>query len=491
MPAPVPDQSRVDSLDLLSCPPFQILRHWIASGEVTAVGVLDRDRLQAQGLQRLVFLSECQERGVPVITAQGVPMLEGTEGQLVELALALGKERSVARAQQGARDGLRARAQLKGLPPNWQSPYGMRWENQQMVPDENYRAAGDIWRMALDGETLRGIAKQLTQRGVLAPKGGRVWSGTTIGSILSNRTYAGVVEALKTEAVNPGTRRKASYGKTSSRPRPTEQRVRLEGLVAQPVVTEEEFQWVQQRRKYNQQYGSKNTRLREYLLKGRIKCGLCGRVYTGITRGNRTYYYCRGRVKLDWGVDKCQAQKFQADQLEQAVYGGVTRFLTSPEVFLGEVHRRQEIEEHTVAALKEELEQLEQQDRKEGEAEVQAFRLASRFNITEEVLARELDLIRGRRKWISKQRQRIASRLEALTRGFPTPEAMATLQQRLGAVLASEVCHDKSLILDALGVTIIAHGDGSWDLEMEVPREVSSAVQDGQIENTRPRLGWG
>ena len=98
------------SLDLLACPQFQLLRQWILSGEVGALGVLDRDRLQAQGLQRLVFLSECQERGVQVITAQGIPMLDGPEGQLVELALALGKERSVARAPQGAREGLRSRA---------------------------------------------------------------------------------------------------------------------------------------------------------------------------------------------------------------------------------------------------------------------------------------------------------------------------------------------------------------------------------------------
>ena len=75
---------------------------------------LDRDRLQAQGLQRLIFLSECRDRGVPIITVQGAPMLEGGEGQLVELALALGKERSVLRAQQGARDGLRDQSSLHG-----------------------------------------------------------------------------------------------------------------------------------------------------------------------------------------------------------------------------------------------------------------------------------------------------------------------------------------------------------------------------------------
>ena len=38
------------SLDLMACPQFQQLRGWIASGEISAVGVLDRDRLQAQGL---------------------------------------------------------------------------------------------------------------------------------------------------------------------------------------------------------------------------------------------------------------------------------------------------------------------------------------------------------------------------------------------------------------------------------------------------------
>lgn len=87
------------SLDLMSCPEFQQLRRWISDGSIQAIGTLDRDRLQAQGLQRLIFLSECRDLGLQIITVQGAPMLEGGEGQLVELALALGKERSVLRAQ--------------------------------------------------------------------------------------------------------------------------------------------------------------------------------------------------------------------------------------------------------------------------------------------------------------------------------------------------------------------------------------------------------
>ena len=52
--------------------------------------------------------------------------------------------------------------------------------------------------------------------------------------------------------------------------------------MSRPVVTEDEFQWVQERRRFNQRFASKNTRNRDYLLKGIIKCVLCGRVYTGV-----------------------------------------------------------------------------------------------------------------------------------------------------------------------------------------------------------------
>ena len=77
------------SMDLMSCPDFQQLRRWIADGTVQAVGTLDRDRLQARGLQRLIFLSDCQDHGAQIITVQGPPMLEGGEGQLVELGARL------------------------------------------------------------------------------------------------------------------------------------------------------------------------------------------------------------------------------------------------------------------------------------------------------------------------------------------------------------------------------------------------------------------
>ena len=192
----------------------------------------------------------------------------------------------------------------------------MMWEGDRLVPNPDYPVACDIWRMALEGETMRGIVKALTQRGVPTSKGGGVWSGTTVGSILANRTYPGVVEALKTMAVAPKKRREGSYGNSSTKPRPVEDRVRLEGLVTQPLVLEEEFEWVQERRRHNQRFAAKNTRLRNYVLKGRVRCAWSGRVYTGMTRNGRNHYYCRGRTKQDWGAERCTAASFPAELLE-------------------------------------------------------------------------------------------------------------------------------------------------------------------------------
>ncbi len=211
------------SLDLMACQDFQQLRRWMADGNIHAIGVSDRDRLQAQGLQRLIFLSECQESGVQIVTVQGPPMLDGAEGQLVELALALGKEKSVLRSQQGAKDGLRDRAKLHGLPVTGTPPYGYRFRYEERggkeVPvalephPDTYHIASDIWRMALDRYPMRRICRQLQSHTVPAPKGGPDWNPSTIARILNNPAYGGRYYALRQEMKSPDKRRKTgSYG---------------------------------------------------------------------------------------------------------------------------------------------------------------------------------------------------------------------------------------------------------------------------------------
>ena len=130
--------------------------------------------------------------------------------------------------------------------------------------------------MGLAGRKILSIADELTQRGIPTPSGKLGWSAFSVRHILKNRTYAGVIEALKTESVEPKERKGSTYGKSSRRLRPENDRIPLEGLVERPVVTEEEFAWMQRRLKENQEPAQKNTKLRTYLLKGLVGCAACG-----------------------------------------------------------------------------------------------------------------------------------------------------------------------------------------------------------------------
>jgi len=203
----------------------------------------------------------------------------------VELTLALGKVRSVAQAQQEARDGLRDRARLKGLPPNRQSPYGMQWQDQRLIPDQNYSVTCQIWRLALEGETLRGIAKQLTQQRTPAPRGGRVWSATSTGSILANRTYAGVMEVLKTKALTQKNRRQATYGKANAQSRPANQCL-WKGCLRSQQSALRSLSGLNSAANTTSSLLPKHQTSRD-LLRGRIKCALCGKVHSNLTREKR------------------------------------------------------------------------------------------------------------------------------------------------------------------------------------------------------------
>lgn len=96
-----------------------------------------------------------------------------------------------------------------------------------------------------------------------------------------------MIEALKTKAVEPKIRRGSTYEKPSRQQRPADERILLRGLVERSVVTDSEFEWMQQRLTENQHLALNNTKLRLYGLKGIIRCTGCGKAYVGVTLKRR------------------------------------------------------------------------------------------------------------------------------------------------------------------------------------------------------------
>jgi DNA invertase Pin-like site-specific DNA recombinase len=207
------------SMELLHCPEMAILRRWIRQGEINAIGVLDRDRLAAQDMQRLMFLSDCQEYGVTLFPYQGAPVLEGAEGRLVELALAMHKEQQVLRARQGAKDGMKDRAKLHGLPPaagerGGKAPFPYHWDNQKRayVAGDGYKTARQIVEAYLGGASLQQLVNIFKGAGApLSRSHMRAW--------LWNPILEGRVYALRYERVVPKKRLQEGYGKSSAKVR--------------------------------------------------------------------------------------------------------------------------------------------------------------------------------------------------------------------------------------------------------------------------------
>ena len=257
-----------------------------------------------------------------------------------------------------------------------------------------------------------------------------------------------------------------------------------------PIVTEEEFEWMKQCLKENQQQAEKNTKRRTYLLKGMVRCTACGAMYTGVTvtRRGKTYswYVCSARSKRKYDGEKCQSKSLKVDALEEAVFGMVVEFLHSPEGFGGELQRRRGITEESEASLLRDLKPLERQQKEEQEAEARAFRLASRGQVSEEVFSQEVGLIRTRQRWLAEQREGLEQQLEDIRRYSFDPENVARLRHRLAARLASATPEDRQFILKSLSARVLAQTDGTWELELQVPREAPAPAGELQIVNSRP-----
>ena len=288
------------SMDLYSSPDFQELRKLIASGDIQAVAVYDRDRLAAQGLQRLLFLSELKDAGVDLIICEGPPIIDGPEGQIVELALAIGKERQVLRARQGSRDGLRDRATLRKLPVTYHKLYGYQWDKlkNRLVPNGSYDNLKLIFDLVLAGNGYDRVIAELKKRVIPSPSGNAEWNKTALTNIIHNPIYAGRYFALKKQAVAPKERRGNTYGNTSVHKIPLTEATYIPEIeiLNSPITWEQRGQILEQLQRH-QKLASRNAK-RDYLLRGMIFCaqhhGKNGepRRYHGRPKRKTFYYAC-------------------------------------------------------------------------------------------------------------------------------------------------------------------------------------------------------
>jgi hypothetical protein len=226
-------------------------------------------------------------------------MIEGDEGQLIEMVLAMGKKRSVLRAGQGSRDGMLDKVKRRRKPTARHKIYGYNWDGYlRLVPSNNWANVKLMLNLATNGKTYNAIKGELEKRGIPSPSGSPKWDRSSIRFIIDQPVYAGRYYALKTSATEPKKRRGNTYGNSSNTDIPLEEAVYLpEVEVVNPPINWEQYQQIRERRRKNQELAKRNAK-HDFLLRGMIFCdshlGKNGkpRLYTGWIKGNSYSYVC-------------------------------------------------------------------------------------------------------------------------------------------------------------------------------------------------------
>jgi hypothetical protein len=460
------------SLDLYSCPQFQELRELIRNREVAALAIFDRDRLEAKGLQRLVFLSELKEAEVELVICQGPPIIDGPEGQLVELALAIGKERQVLRAGQGSRDGLHDRAVSRHLPVTYHKLFGYQWDklNNKLMPDDNWDTLKLIFDLLLKGNGYGPVIRELKQRRISSPTGLEEWNKTALSAIVHNPSYTGKYYALKKRASEPTQRRGQTYGNSSCRKLPLEESVYIPEIeIIKPPIT-----WAQRAQILNQlaihQKLAKRHAKRDYLLRGIILCGTHRgkkgepRIYHGQPHGKDSYrYICP--------VGGCPHPYIPGPQFESSIKEVIRNMLKHP-MWTAPATYHLVNKEETAKILRAELHTLELKQKKSIN---KLAILEERFilnQVTSEVYQQLKDKYLAEQTWLNTRHSEIVSMLTQLSYEQDAEERFQELQEQFSDNLynrSPEITQEEwRRILEILNVKVFIEKKGPR-LEAGIP----------------------
>ena len=461
------------SQELLDCPHIERLLTWVRNGDIHAVGCYHEDRLAGNPSDVWGTYGELEKRQIPLLY-KASPRVEGIGGEIMTTFTASHKRWQVYRARARAKDGLRDRAKLKGLPPIPKNPLGYEWQrengNYTLVPTSGWIIVQRIWNEYLSGGTIRSVATSLTKSGVPTVKGRMKWEPSTIAVILKNPLYAGRYYALRWENAEPKERRNPnSYGKSSVRRRGDswdttgdDGSVLLENVkVTNPVVSWEEFIWVQDRLKKNRERVMQGPRA-QYMLKGVIMCMSCNRHMTGKRKRTKLLHLCLPRVP----------EGRSGPPLEDQVWKQVTQFLEHPELLLSVLSERQGLREEKIAALNEQLVVLDRKEQANLDTEQRAFRFLTEGVVRKEIYDREIALKKAERTWIGEERGRIRDRLSALDQLEVTRQRIQEVSATVADRLSTASPKERRFVLECLSSSVHMWPD-RVEVEIAVPQDVA------------------
>jgi site-specific DNA recombinase len=379
------------------------------AGKIDTVFVYRLDRLGRDPLLILNSINELEALGVQLCSMMENIDTASPAGRFLVTILGgvagLERDTTMQRSIEGTNRLARSGAWLGGIVPYGYLVAGKGGDRrlivcEKLIPGLHLSEAEVvrmIYRMAVEEQkSCLAIADQLNTLGIPsahtpdeneAPRGkrqattARRWSAGHIRNMIVSPTYKGVHR----------------YGRRSKKQREIFERE------VPPIVSIDLWERAQQLlhdHQFTAARAKKTTR--PYLLRGLIKCGLCGLTYVGTAsppykETERIYYACGGRSQPRglYGAQgkKCPSKMVHAIALETAVWEDIETFLRQPGDVLAQLAQQMQLQEGETERLHDELAAHQQALQALATEKDSVITLFRRGRIDELALDRQLDQI--------------------------------------------------------------------------------------------------
>ena len=293
------------------------------------------------------------------------------------------------------------------------------------------------------------VANELNEAGIPALMGGR-WYPITVRRVLLNEVYIGRTVYRRTRRV----RVRGAGGRRRTRVvvRPEGEHIEIPGATP-PIIDDELWQRVQAILNDPERTKLRSTPNREYLLRGRLRCGVCQSAMVGQTLSPKgkaySYYRCRHAYARNTG-HRCDSRYIRAEALEQEIWAEVRRVLTEPEVVL-----REQQGPGDTGNPGEEVERLQSELASLGEREERLVRLFGYDEVDSEVVRAEFRDIQRRREVLSKELGALTNPRSGLSEDIDE-RALRRTCAAVAAHLDGAGSDEQQLVLEAMRLNVEA-----------------------------------
>jgi site-specific DNA recombinase len=306
-------------------PNLERLRSRVRQGDIDALVVHSVDRLSRNQAHLFIIAEELERYNTKLVfvteafdtTPEG-KLLQSVKSYVAEVEREKIRERSMRGRLTKIKNGtISHRRPLYG--------YIVQPDGQREPCPVTAPVVREMFTAILNGGSLRSLATELTTRGIPTPNGRSTWWANSIATILKNPAYFGRVTMFRYKHGYKMKDGKRTHVWTFNKP---EHWIAIEQGNTPPLVTEQEFTDVQAALAVNRK-SKRRVATVEALLRGMIRCGVCGRQMTPAKSGNaRRYYICTSKQNPS---TRCSVPSLGADIVEAAVWSEIEGFVRNPE----------------------------------------------------------------------------------------------------------------------------------------------------------------